>query len=237
MKLLCFDCLDSTNSYLKQNYQELESLTFVETKEQTLGKGRLERKWQSEKGKNLLFSILLKDSCYFEKYKEISIVSAYSVIQVLEQYGLTNIGLKWPNDVYVNDSKICGILLESVSTNQMECLIVGIGINVNQKSFSKDLIHPATSLFNELNKEIELNQFKKDIYQQLITNYQKLVDKETFYEKIVRYDYLKDTEAYALINDEKKLVKIIKINNDYSLRIIVDNNECDIHSGEISFHI
>ena len=63
-------------------------------------------------------------------------------------YGLSNISIKWPNDVYVDDKKICGILLEAVSKQEIECLIVGISINVNQKNFEEEYAITPTSIRN-----------------------------------------------------------------------------------------
>ena len=133
MKELFFETIDSTNTYLKQNYENLDNFTFVRADLQTSGRGRSSRKWLSKKGDNLLFSLLIKDKELINKYKALSINSAYLVLKILEEYGLKNLSLKWPNDIYVNGNKICGILLESVSKQEIECLIIGIGLNVNQK--------------------------------------------------------------------------------------------------------
>ena len=134
MKELHFESVDSTNTYLKQNYNNLENFTFVSADNQTQGRGRNNRKWISSND-SLLFSLLLKDKKYFDYVNTISILSAYSIVQVLQDYGINNLSIKWPNDVYVNDSKISGILLESISSTNIECLIVGIGINVYQREF------------------------------------------------------------------------------------------------------
>lgn len=236
MKQIHFESIDSTNTYLKQNYKELENFTFVSASNQTQGKGRNARKWQSDNN-NLLFSLLIKDSKYFNYINSISIISAYSIIQVLKEYKINNLSIKWPNDVFVGNKKICGILLEATSTNDIECVIVGVGINVNQTLFDFDYIHEPTSLKNILGKDININELKNNIYNTLIDNLNKLINGYDFYQDIINYDYLKGKQVYALINNQKKLVKVKGINLDYSLAIIDKKTQMDITSGEISFHI
>lgn len=232
MKQIHFESIDSTNTYLKNNYKNLDNLTFVSADEQTSGKGRSNRKWISEKGKNLMFSLLIKDEKLINNFKSLSISSAYTIIKVLEEYGLKDLSIKWPNDVYVKDKKICGILLESISIEKIEALIVGIGLNVNQKEFVGEYLIEPTSMYKELNKEIDLIKLKNKIYKNLLENYNKNI-----YREILEYDYLKGKQAKAYINNELKDINIIGINEDYSLKIKVDNIEKDIYAGEISFHL
>ncbi|NLZ75412.1 MAG: biotin--[acetyl-CoA-carboxylase] ligase [Erysipelotrichia bacterium] len=237
MKLIHFDVIASTNTFLKDNYQNYQNFTFVSADEQTAGKGRENRRWSSEKGKNLLFSVLIKDKKLIEKYKTLSIISGYSVLEVLKEYGLNNISLKWPNDVYADDKKICGILLEAVSKQTVECLIVGIGINVNQKNFDKEYTVMPTSIRNQLNSCIDLEKFKTDIYSKLTHNFKLVAEDYDFYNQIKQYDYLKDKEVFALISNKKKLVKVLGINSDYSLGVIADNKKINLETGQISFSL
>lgn len=237
MNKIHLSSIDSTNHYLKENYEKLDNYTFVSTDEQTNGRGRNSRVWKSENGKNLLFSLLILDKKLIEDFKEISILSAYSIIQVLEKLGINNLSIKWPNDIYYKDKKICGILLEAVTKSKMECLIVGVGLNVNQKEFNDEYLTIPTSIMNVTNKEIDINQLKEDIYNQLINNLEAKKNNKDFYEEISKYDYLKNKEAYALIENNKTRIKVIGINKDYSLNIEYENKVQDIETGEISFHI
>lgn len=236
MNKIHFELIDSTNAYLKKNYQSLENLTFVSANIQTQGKGRLDRKWDSNEN-NLLFSILLKDPKYFEFTNTISIVSAYTILRVLQDYGLNDVSIKWPNDVYVGDKKICGILLEAITHTNIECLIIGVGVNVNQTEFNKDYIHEPTSIKNILNKDIDVDELKNSIYSKFIENLEKLIQGYDFYEDINKYNYLQNKNVYALIDNQKRLVKVKGINKDYTLCVINDETEFNLNSGEISFHI
>ena len=237
MKEIFFDEIDSTNTYLKNHYEELEDMTFVSANLQTAGKGRKGRTWLSNKGENLMFSLLIKDSEMFRHYNSLSVISAYTIIEVLKEYGVDNLSFKWPNDVYVDGKKICGILLEAISREELECLIIGVGINVNQKQFVGDYIREPVSLTNLLNKDIDISEFRKKIYERFIYNIDLLRNGYDFYDDIQQYDYLKDRVVYMNINNEIKQVKVIRVDNDYSLRILDDTGERNIDSGEVSFHV
>lgn len=235
-KAFHFESLDSTNTYLKDNYKTYEDMSFVSTDIQTNGKGRSGRTWISDNS-NLLFSLLIKDETLISKYKQISILTAYSVLQVLRELGVNNLSIKWPNDVYVNESKICGILLEGISKEDIECLIVGVGLNVNQEVFIGDYITKPTSIKNELSKNINIEMLRQRVYDNLAYNLDELKQGYDFYKDIKKFDYLVNKEVYALINNQKQKVKVMGINEDYSLKVAFNESILDIETGEISFHV
>ena len=237
MKTIHFETIDSTNTYLKENYSKLDDFTFVSADFQSKGRGRNNRNWKSEKGESLLFSLLIKDESLMKEFKSLSIISALSLIQTFETMGIKDLSIKWPNDIYYKDNKLVGILLEAVSTTKLECLIVGIGINVNQKEFEGDYKRQPTSLYKILNKDIDIDDLKNVVYQKLEENFLLVKKGFDFYPKITKYDYLKNKELDAYLDDEKMPIKVIGINNDYSLKIVVNNQIRDIESGEISFHV
>ena len=145
--------------------------------------------------------------------------------------------IKWPNDVYANDKKICGILMESISNeSSLDCLVVGIGINLNTKEFDDELKDKATSYYLLKNKKISILKVKLKVYHQ-IKKELKHIDDKKYLEFFKEHNYLKDKEAYILLNDEKKLVKILDVNEDNTLKILCDNKEMNINSGEVTFHL
>ena len=236
MKKIHLPFVSSTNAYLKENYKNLENYTFVSADEQSEGRGRLNRVWKSENGTNLLFSLLILDKTLINSFKAISMISAYSVIEVLNELGLKDASIKWPNDVYVGDKKIAGILLEAVSKSEIECLIVGVGLNVNQIEFSGEYLHSPTSIKNELNKDINLEELKEIVYKKFIDNFNKLKNGYDFIKDIRKVNYLKDKTVYALIQDEKKEVKVLDINLDYSLVTKYKEQILNLSSDEVTFH-
>lgn len=234
MKTIHFETIDSTNTYLKENYEKLDNFTFVSADFQSAGRGRNNRNWKSEKGENLLFSLLIKDKALIDKFSSLSVISAFSIIKVLN---LEHLSIKWPNDIYYKDSKLCGILLEAVTRNEIECLIIGIGLNVNQREFVGEYKRTPTSLYQITNQTQDMKIIKDKIFNQLYNDFMKVKEGYDFYNDIKEYDYLKDREVYAEINNEVKQIKVLGIDSDYSLKVLQDNKTYNLSSGEVTFHL
>ena len=234
MKTIHFETIDSTNTYLKKNYEKLDNFTFVSADFQSAGRGRNNRNWKSEKGENLLFSLLIKDKALIDKFSSLSVISAFSIIKALN---LEHLSIKWPNDIYYKDSKLCGILLEAVTRNEIECLIIGIGLNVNQREFVGEYKRTPTSLYQITNQTQDMRILKDKIFNQLYNDFMKVKEGYDFYNDIKEYDYLKDREVYAEINNEVKQIKVLGIDSDYSLKVLQDNKTYNLSSGEVTFHL
>lgn len=234
MKTIHFETIDSTNTYLKENYEDLDNFTFVSADFQSAGRGRNNRNWKSEKGENLLFSLLIKDKALIDKFSSLSVISAFSIIKALN---LEHLSIKWPNDIYYKDSKLCGILLEAVTRNEIECLIIGIGLNVNQREFVGEYKRTPTSLYQITNQVQDMKLLKDTVFNQIYSDFMKVKEGYDFYNDIKEYDYLKDREVYAEINNEVKQIKVIGIDSDYSLKVLKDSETYNLSSGEITFHL
>ena len=234
MKTIHFETIDSTNTYLKENYEKLDNFTFVSADFQSAGRGRNNRNWKSEKGENLLFSLLIKDKALIDKFSSLSVISAFSIIKALN---LEHLSIKWPNDIYYKDSKLCGILLEAVTRNEIECLIIGIGLNVNQREFVGEYKRTPTSLYQITNQTQDMRLLKDKIFNQIYYDFMKVKEGYDFYNDIKEYDYLKDREVYAEINNEVKQIKVLGIDSDYSLKVLQDNKTYNLSSGEVTFHL
>jgi len=129
---------DSTNKYLRQLMQseKLPEGSVVFTDFQTAGRGQTGNSWESETGKNLLFSVVIYPETILAREQFIiSQIAALSVKQTLDKY-TSDITVKWPNDIYWKEKKICGMLIENDLAGQhLYCSILGIGINLNQSVF------------------------------------------------------------------------------------------------------
>jgi BirA family biotin operon repressor/biotin-[acetyl-CoA-carboxylase] ligase len=143
--------LTSTNDYMMGLQAPTQGLSMVVTDYQTKGKGQAGRTWVSEMGGNLLFSILYHPKSPMEASQQdieqftLEIVRALAV--ALGGFLAGSFDLKPPNDLYLNGKKVCGILSEvSRQGSTVHRLVVGIGLNVNQRQFPEGLRHPATSL-------------------------------------------------------------------------------------------
>ena len=234
IKEINFPTIDSTNIYLKNHYLELDNFTIVRSDYQTKGRGREDRVWYSESGKNLLFSVLIKDKDLLNFGSLLSLVAAYSICESISEYsmGKLNPMIKWPNDVFIDGKKVCGILLEG---KLPEYLIIGIGLNVNQKIFSNEYRISPTSLSLSLSKDIDFDFLKEKVYSCLLSNLGSVItSKDKFLDYYQGHDYLKGKIIETTFNQEmiKGLVK--GIDQSFNL-IVVDekSNEHIISSGEI----
>ena len=136
---------DSTNNYLREQSAKarLPEGSLVIADFQTAGKGQVGNSWESEAGKNLMFSILLyPDFLPANRQFLISQIASLSVKETLEKY-TDSVTVKWPNDIYWKDRKICGMLIENdLSGQHLYCSVVGIGLNINQEIFRSDAPNP-----------------------------------------------------------------------------------------------
>ena len=141
--------VESSNRYVRSHINELDNLSVVSALSQTSGKGQGDHVWLSEPGKNLTFSILVKNPSIAPKEQSrISLDVAQTIVQLLERHDI-KAWIKPPNDIWVEDKKICGILIEhSLRGNRISWTIIGIGLNVNQTNFPKELPNP-TSMATE----------------------------------------------------------------------------------------
>ncbi len=122
---------------------------------QTKGRGRRGRDWESPKGTSISFSILLRPRLNPDKASMLTLLQAMAVVKAIKEVCNLDAKIKWPNDVVVNDKKVCGILTEMhMETDSVFCVIVGTGINVNQECISEELKQKATSLRIERGNEI-----------------------------------------------------------------------------------
>lgn len=227
-KIINFETLPSTNLYLKQNYHSLDEYTVITTNNQTNGRGRINRVWNSKKD-DLTFSILLKPNIDSSKLPLISLIAGAALCNVIDQY--SKCFIKWPNDILVNDKKLAGILVEGVYSENVEAIIVGIGINVNSVEFPNDLIIKATSLKKELNKTIDKEKLLNEIIKEFIIIYNEFLNGNNIYIDIIqKNNYLKNKKVYINNNE----VEVLDINN-YGNLIIKENDETkEIFFGEVT---
>ena len=224
-----FDEIDSTNNYLKNSYQLLDNFTFVSTDYQSKGKGRNDRIWESSKGLNLMFSILVKDPKLLEVSTILSIITAVEVAKLLERYSINSVSIKWPNDVLVNDKKICGILLEGQLPNY---LVIGVGLNVNQKEFPNHLRRPATSMVNILNRNIDLDNLKEQLFKSIVSNFNKL-NREDYLSYFKSHNYLLNKRVKVIINQEIFIGEVVGIDDNFNIQILCNDILLHVDSGEL----
>ena len=147
---------NSTNNYLQSlcSEQKVEELTVVVADFQTSGRGQRGNSWESDPGKNLLFSTVIFPE-FLEARRQflISQVISLAIKEELDTY-TTDISIKWPNDIVIHGKKVCGILTEmSTQMDYINYIVIGIGINVQNESFPEEIGEVATSLRIESGKK------------------------------------------------------------------------------------
>ena len=227
--LLHFKEIDSTNSYLKNAYRLLDSFTFVSADYQSNGKGREDRVWQSNSGENLMFSFLIKNEELMKQSSILSIITAVEIAKEIEMFGIEGVSIKWPNDVLINDKKVCGILLEG---QVPDYLVVGVGLNVNQKEFPLGLRRPATSMALEFKNEIDVEEMKDRLFKNIVNRFSNLKTNE-YLEYFREHNYLQNKRVRVLINNEPFIGEVVGIDDSFCLQILSHDMLLHIDSGEI----
>lgn len=201
--LLYTETLESTNEELRKraNKENLPNFTCVITDNQTAGKGQVGNKWESEAYKNLTFSILLHPTTLpILKQFLLSKMVSVAIAQALEHY-VTDVSIKWPNDIYVGDKKICGILIEnSIIGDKIHQSIIGVGLNVNQIHFSSNAPNPI-SIKIISNIEYKLEDILLHIMEQIEIRFAQLTAGCTNTISHIYYDKLYRREGYYPYRD------------------------------------
>lgn len=149
-RLIFFEETDSTNTALKKmanNAAPEGTLALADI--QTAGRGRRGKEWISLPNMGIWMSVLLRPMLHPSQIQTITLAASIAVVRALDQFGVKGLGIKWPNDILINNKKVCGILTElSAEEDRIEWVILGIGLNVNhkEKDFPDDLKSIATSL-------------------------------------------------------------------------------------------
>lgn len=196
---------ESTNTFLRSfKTDEEHRMTLVTATNQTSGRGQRGNSWESEPGKNVVFSLLVHPR--FVNPMQVFCLSeaiALAVCQTIGEYLVVNaeegeqsknegeqsknererskeeeeqskVAVKWPNDIYVGEKKICGILIENtLRGSKIEDCIIGVGLNVNQRAFLSDAPNPV-SIYNLTGKETDINEVLQSVIKHFASLYQML---------------------------------------------------------------
>ena len=170
MKIIKLDAIDSTNSFLKEMAKNtpLQNYTVVTASAQKKGKGQMGAHWVSEPHKNLLCSVFVAfDTLLVKDQVLLNYAVSIAVYNVLKEYAVPKLQVKWPNDIMSDTKKISGILIENViQSSYVKSTVIGIGINVNQVKFPQNLPN-ATSIKKSVHKEIDSDVLLKKIVAEL----------------------------------------------------------------------
>lgn len=223
------DSVDSTNSYLKRIIKDNELISgmSVMTKVQTAGRGRLGRSWLSVEGDTLCMSIAVKN-----EYREgFTLLAALAVYEALKPFCKGKaLQVKWPNDIICENKKLCGILCERVS----EYTVIGIGINVNSKSFPAEIENKATSLYLLSGERFDV----KDVFKAVNKAFEDVIKKYNFtFTKEAKTEYEKlCANIGRQVSSLKHTGEAVGVGEDGSLLLKTEDSLVFISSGEVAVH-
>ena len=236
-----FDEVTSTNTLLKeQGKNKSEWCTFIASS-QTGGKGRLGRSFYSPKESGVYLSVLLKPDLEIEKAILITTATAVAVTRALETLGCKNSQIKWVNDIFVNNKKVCGILTESVintETKKLDFAVLGVGINLvkPQEDFPEDIKEIAGVVFENGNGDLK-ERFVAEFLNEFYCIYKELNEKSFMNEYREKCFFLGE-EITVIQGDSKRKATAISVDENARLEVEYENGEREfLSSGEISIKI
>ena len=221
--------LESTNNEAWELINEgISSGTLIITDNQISGKGRKGNEWKSQPGKSLTFSIIYHPKKLpIDKIGLLSIITGISILDGLKELNV-NAGLKWPNDIVLNNKKIGGILCETkIQKNNIEWIIIGIGINVNESKddIDSNLTKVASSLFIELGQNAQRERVVANILNNLELLFQR------FEYDLINFDISQEWNKYCIHHNKKVSFKKNNILHYGIFKNITNDGDCIIEEN------
>lgn len=166
-----FESVESTQKVAHQlSYNDTPEGTVIIAEEQTSGRGRMDRKWHSPKYTGVWMSLILRPAIPPAKAPQLTLLAAVAIVQAIEETTGLKPEIKWPNDILINGKKVTGILTElQAEADRIHSIIIGIGINVNQKQedFPLDLQTTATSLAIEKGEAVSRTELVRNVFKHM----------------------------------------------------------------------
>lgn len=234
----CFSIIDSTNTYV-QNSRSTHAYHICIAEQQTRGKGRFDRTWSSPLAQNLYFSIKVNLHKGLSELSGLSLAVSVSITKTLSEiFPKLDIKIKWPNDIYVSNKKISGVLIEVKAESHVKSqIVIGVGINVNMR-INHTILQEWSSLANELNSYIDRNSLASILINSLIQSLQcfELEGFNSFNVDYDCYDYLKGKLVSLSILNSREVISGIAngVNELGQLTLIVKGKKQVFSSGEVS---
>ncbi len=240
--LIKLPAVDSTNNFLKSlvsNSEPLPEGTVIMADDQFAGRGQQNNIWKVEPGKNLTFSVLLKPTfLHLDHQFLLNMCVSIAINNVLARILGKETAIKWPNDIYFQNKKMGGVLIENtIVGSTIKNAVIGIGINVNQQHFEAELAVNATSVFQILQKDVNLISLMAEICSELESLYLQL---RTGKDNKLRQNYvdkLYQVNKVALYRKDGEVFEgIIRGVSDVGLlQLDRKGEQCEFNFKEISF--
>jgi BirA family biotin operon repressor/biotin-[acetyl-CoA-carboxylase] ligase len=239
-ELYYYDSIDSTNTKAKELAEDGHpSGTLVVADQQTAGKGRRGRSWESPMGTGIFMTLMLKPEINPNNASMLTLVAAMATTRAIRRVTGVPAMIKWPNDIVMNGKKVCGILTEmSAQFNYINHIVIGIGINVHNEEFPEEIKETASSLFLESGQHIHraslIEAFLEE-FEDVYAEYLKTEDMEGLQKE---YDtMLVNRGRQVRVLDPKEPFEgvALGITSTGELRVRKeDGTIAEVHSGEVS---
>ena len=225
------DVTGSTNTDAKELYEKMNKPVLVVAEEQTAGRGRLDRKFFSPRGSGIYMSLSFNPDKYFDNIQLITPFAAVAVVQAIEKLCRVNCGIKWVNDVFINNKKVCGILTQiNFKDGKCDFVTVGVGINVHKIKFPEELENIATSIENETEEIISRNDIISE-FVNLFMNGDKAEEKLALYRK---KSIILGRKIKVFYGEEVFDAVAESIDENANLVVRTENGIKTINAGEVS---
>lgn len=225
--ILHFESIDSTNTYAKEHITDLNHYDVIWADYQTHGRGRRDHQWMAPKKAHVMASIIIKESIEANRIQQLTQVCAVSLWQFCQSQGI-EAKIKWPNDIYVGDKKLVGILIESVFEKELQGIVIGTGINVKEEGL------PSTAVcLQSLGSPLGIKETLESYLHYFNENYQlfKLGKYEQLLKIANEHAYLKNKTVYL---QEHGNVQIGNLLADGRIEIAKAHQLHYIHVNEFS---
>ncbi len=235
IEVFCFDSIDSTNSYAKRVHSQCDTPTLFAANHQSSGRGRLGRSFYSPADTGLYMSLLLDVADNNDDIICMTTATSVCVVSALKELYDVAPQIKWVNDIYLNNKKLCGILCEAITdekNQKIEKIIIGIGINLSTQSFPDDIKHTATSL----NKTHSKEQLCAKIADNIIEMSRHLHTRD-FIDEYKKHSLVLGCEISYTQNGVTKEATAIDIDRNGGLVIQTQDGTKTLHSGEITVRL
>lgn len=236
-----YDSIDSTQLAAKKSLVGNQSSFFILSDEQTKGRGRFNRHWSSSKGQGLWMSVVLRPNVAFSMISKFNLFIALGIRDAIQHFSQDEVKVKWPNDIYIDNGKVCGFLTEMVANNDgIEAIICGIGINLTQQleNFDESIRHRATSVQLHDKNKLDRYQFLERLLQEIEKRYNQFL---TLPFSEIREEYIAASNIWnrtLLFTENDKQFKGQAIDLDYDGYLIVRDEAGESHrliSADIDF--
>ncbi len=230
MQIFRFESINSTSDYLK-NKKDIKEFDLAIAEIQTKGRGRRGNNWSSSKGMALFsFSLKIDKNISIEEYSKLPLVIGISVLRGIKRIEELDLKFKWTNDIYLDDKKLSGILVEKVN----DFFIIGIGINVNNKELGI-IDEVAISLKNKTGKNYIIEDIIFTVIDEFKKYYKRFCDGEWKYilEEINSKNYLKERIVNIVSINETVIGKVNEIAQNGRLEVEVSGKKRFFDIGEV----